>query len=45
MKKFYYTLCFSPFLNFVQAKNKKDALRKIKKIWSNYKNIEKILRW
>jgi len=36
MKKFYYTLKFSPYLNFVYAKNKKDAWGKIKKLWKEY---------
>ncbi len=42
MRKFYYSLTFSPYLNFVKAKNKKDALKKIKKSWPEY-NIEQII--
>lgn len=42
MKKFYYILSFDPNTNFVKAKNKKEALLKIKKLWSKYnpKNID-----
>ena len=42
MKKFYYTLKFSPYLNIIRAKNKKDAFKKIRKIWSEY-NLKEIL--
>lgn len=43
MKRFYYTLSFSPYLNSVRAKNRKDAKTKIKKLWKEYKNIMKIV--
>lgn len=36
MKKFYYRLTFSPFVNFVKAKNRKDAWRYIEKLWPEY---------
>jgi len=42
MKKFYYTLTFSPYMNFVRAKNKKDAWKCIKKLWPEY-NVKKVV--
>ena len=42
MKKFYYHLTFSPYVNFVRARNKKEALKKIKNLWKEY-NIKKVL--
>jgi ABC-type metal ion transport system substrate-binding protein len=42
MKKFYYTLTFSPYMNFVRARSKKDAWKRIKKLWPEY-NVEKVV--
>ena len=42
MKKFRYSLYFSPFVNIVRAKNYKDAKQKIRKLWPEY-NIDKCL--
>jgi len=41
MRKFYYTLSFSPYHSIIRAKNRKDAWRKIKKLWPKY-NVEKV---
>ena len=42
MKKFYYSITFSPFSNFVRAKNRKEAWKKIKTLWPEY-NVKKIV--
>jgi len=42
MRKFYYFITFSPYLNFVRAKNKKEAWKKIKELWPEY-NVKKIV--
>jgi hypothetical protein len=42
MKKFYYTLAFSPYINFVRAKNRKMAWRLIKETWPEY-NVKKVV--
>jgi hypothetical protein len=42
MRRFYYTLTFSSYINSVLAKNKKDAGRRLKKLWPEY-NIKKIV--
>ena len=42
MKKFYYRLSFSPYINTIRAKNRKEAWQKIKKIWLEY-NAEKVV--
>ena len=42
MKKFNYFVTFSPYMNIVRAKNKKDAWEKLKKIWTEY-NVKKII--
>jgi len=42
MKKYYYSLKFSPYINIVYAKNKKDAWARLRKIWSEY-NINDLI--
>lgn len=42
MEKFYYILTFSPYLNFVRAKNRADAWKRIKRLWPEY-NVKKIV--
>lgn len=42
MKKFYYHLTFSPYLNSVRARNKKHAWELIKKAWPDY-NVKEIV--
>ncbi len=35
---------FSPFVSIMKAKNKKDALKKIKSSWSEY-NVNEVLQY
>ncbi len=42
MKKFNYTLSFSPYHNMVRAKNRKDAWKKLRKIWPQY-DVKKVI--
>ena len=42
MRKFTYTLTFSPYINFVRARNYKHAKELLKSMWSEY-DLDKIL--
>lgn len=41
MKKFTYSLTFSPYQNTVRAKNRKDAWEKIERMWPEY-DVKKV---
>lgn len=44
MKTFNYKITFSPYSGILKAKNKKEALEKIKKMFSEY-DIKKVLQY
>lgn len=42
MQTYHYFLTFSPYMNILKAKNKKDAWKKLRKMWPEY-DVRKVV--